>query len=319
MSKLDELRQQSEEADRKVQEIITKQVSGEPTVTPEPPPVVVEPPPVVTPESKPTEDPNSQTWEHRFKTLQGIHKADVKREVDQAIQFQQGQNAMLQSQIQALQAQISAMSAAAPATTATTVKQDRAVTDEFRKDFEDVGDTMGKVEDRAMAAEMAAKEAQQQAAESRKATAALQWERCVERLTGLVPDWETVNASPEFVAYCNEADPVTGERRQKALDVAIGMVSAPRMAAFFNQFKSTQSVVPPVVETPPPVRPKPDVSPSSSRSNPPANKPGKVWKQSEVAAFYTEAVKAKSFSTPEYSRINAEIEKAQAEGRVAPG
>ena len=117
-----QVQQQADEADKKAQEIVAAQ-NGEPTppkaedapITPaaEPAPSpatpTAEPAPTPAQADNPDADPNGQTWEHRYKTLNGMFKAEVKRSVDQAQATVKAQLDAYQSQIQALQAQVTAL------------------------------------------------------------------------------------------------------------------------------------------------------------------------------------------------------------------
>lgn len=323
MNTREKIQKQADEAEKKALEIVNAKqgdqpAKAEPVAAPVNEPVV-EPAkpaePVVPATTKTDDDPNSETWKHKFETLQGIFKAQVKKDVDTAVSAVQGQLSSYQAQVQALQAQVQSLTASKPTDPkASKPGATKVATDEFVKEWGGVGEGIGAVEDKADKALKAAESVQAETAE-------LKWERCLSKLTAQVPDWEAINSSEEFKAYCGEVDPVFGVPRQQALERAEAYMDSAKLASFFNAFKASKTAPAGAEPIPPPVRPKADVSPATSRTSGPAPKTGKVWKESEVAKFYDDATKRKMWSTnpAEYKRIDDEINTARAEKRVVPG
>jgi len=332
-----QIQQQADEADKKAQEIVAAQngqqppakVEDAPVVTPAPEPAPKPDEPTPTPEPTPAPVLQAEDWEHKYKTLNGMYKAEVKRAVDQATATTKVQLDAYQSQIQALQAQIQALMAnpkpegqPEPAAPARTAAGKRVWTEDFRKaqDLGEVGEGVAAVEDRAISAEEKADRALRAVAATQETAANLAMERCLGKLAEKVSDWEAVNDLPEFKAYCLELDPVFGVPRQQALASAEQSMDAVRLANFFNAFKSSGGAASGDVEPiTPPTRPKLDVSPASSRGS--SAKVGKTWRESEVQAFYTGATKNRMWQSQpaEYKRIDDEINAARAAGRVVAG
>lgn len=76
-------------------------------------------------------------------------------------------------------------------------------------------------------------------------------------LTELVPNFETIDVTPEWALWLSEEDENTGLPRQDALDKHIGKADAKRAAQMFKAFEKTL-----------PVPPVPPVAPSGSGAGP---------------------------------------------------
>jgi hypothetical protein len=331
------IQRQADEAEKKAQEIIAAQAGEQkPVEVTEPPVPAVEPVAPVVETVKPSEapiavppaagevkpvdvNPDSDTWKHKYDTLNGIFKARVRTDVEKETAALKGQLESTRAEVQALTAQAQALVAARSSTAELPAKAGKETpkkvgTPEFLKEWGEVGEGVAAVEEKADRA--------LQAVESVLAEAAkVSWERCMTQLSVLVPDWEAINTLEPFKTFCLEYDPRDGIQRQAALDSAARSLDVRGMAEIFNLFKERQVVAAPVHEpTPPPIRPKPDVSPSSKGSGQ-APKAGKAWLESEVQAFYTNATKKKLWATDraEFERIQTEINEARAAGRVVAG
>lgn len=69
-------------------------------------------------------------------------------------------------------------------------------------------------------------------------------ERFYIQLRGLVKDWQTVNKDPAWIDWLEQADPLTGQNRQKLLDIAQSSLDANLVANFFKTFKEGKGEVP---------------------------------------------------------------------------
>lgn len=130
------------------------------------------------------------------------------------------------------------------------------------------------------------------------------------QLGALVPDWQQINQSDEFIAYLKEVDPKSGAENNDYLQQAWQVGDIPRVAVIFNDFKQRLS------KTPEPPPPEP-----TTRASTPNTQAGsrKVWRQSEIneiAKLYQNGrFKGRE---AEYKALRNQIELAAAEGRVDP-
>lgn len=131
-------------------------------------------------------------------------------------------------------------------------------------------------------------------------------------LTRRVPDWETVNADPAWLAWLGEVDPVYGEPRQKALDAASAALSAERAAAIFNAYKATKA---PAKPTRPDDLSKQVAPPKSGGAAAPVAAGPREWTRAQILAHY-DRVRRGELTPDVEARVEAEINAALAEGRV---
>lgn len=135
-------------------------------------------------------------------------------------------------------------------------------------------------------------------------------------LKQLVPDFETINVSPKFLEWLAEEDPVYGEPRQAALDRAANRMDANRTAAVFEAFKRTLPAQAPALVNDlqnqiAPARTGASVVPAQAPSN-------AMISQDSITQFYRNVTRGMYRGREaEAQRIEAEINRAIAEGRVA--
>jgi hypothetical protein len=131
-----------------------------------------------------------------------------------------------------------------------------------------------------------------------------------------VPDWETINVAPAFLAWLAEVDPVYRVPRKAALDRAYNALDSEGVAAVFNAFKATQAPAP--TPSAPGGSLESQVAPSTAGSAPPAPNPQPfVVTQQLINKFYRDQERgAYRGREAEAQRLEAEINRAVAEGRV---
>lgn len=301
-------------------------VNDEDTNTPTPPtdpvaPVVVADPPATV--SKADYDRLEQT----YRTLQGMHKADVSRmrgELDYAHQA-----------IQDLENRIVVQEKANKASSYTPAKYVTA------EDEEEYGDTLGMMRRAAREEAENATHKREQALLERIAQmeAALgnvqntvvpklkdiemgQQEQIKAEFWGAVttnvPDWRTINAKPEFVAWLAEEDPVTGASRQQFLDYARNTYNAPRVIKFFEEYKRTAGGQTPAPRNNTQAQLERMVAPNASRVGGTQTPPDKkIWTRADVTDFYADINKGKyANKLEERKKIENDLFLAQSEGRV---
>lgn len=141
-----------------------------------------------------------------------------------------------------------------------------------------------------------------------------------EKLTDKVPDWETVNASPEFQAWCAKFDPESGHQHQAMLDEAAERLDYVTVAQLFNTWKRSAG------------RPsasdqgarRPDLSEhvtpkksNASTAQAAASGGKKIWTEADINQFYTDVRKGVYRGREdEAARIEADIYAAYSEDRM---
>ncbi len=252
-------------------------------------------------------------WEHRFKTLQGMHNqnmADSKRRLEEANK----QTAELKKQLARLQAEKAAPSV------------DPKDVETFGEDLlgmvqrvvdAKLGHTRAQVDSRIVDLESQVQGTAQAVAGNAEAV-------FFDRLAAMVPDYEAVNAEQGLLDWLTIVDPIYGEPRQAALDRAVNALNPVAVAAIFNTYKATKGGTNP--PQPAPGKPTPQsqlekqASPRGSSSTPPAAPAAskRVYSQHEIAKFYDDVTKGRYRGRQEeMKREEAAINAALAEGRIA--
>lgn len=298
------VQRQAEAADAIVQSIIGAQAAEH---TPEP----VTDPVASAPAPAPSPTPDS-VWEQRYKTLQGIHQAE-KRQIGQAQQALAEKVETLTAQLQELAA---ARTSAEPQTKPQMNPEDverfgsdlvemvqRGAAATIAATTKSFSDTVARLETRLGALEQAVTGVHKQTTETRE-------EQFYTTLSKLVPDWENINASEEFLAWLAEVDPVYGVQRQVGLTAAHQSLRADHAANVFEAFKSSR-------------KPKQDtslmVAPRGTGGSPTPTAPTTpvVVTQREIQQFFHDVARGKyAGREAEAVRREAEINAAVAAGRV---
>ena len=319
MSLPKQVQAQVEEAERL--EALLQQQTEAPADPPKTEEVLEQPAPPVDPASPspppPSETTSEETWQRRYKTLQGKFNAEVPR-LSSQVQDLTRQLADAQSKIDALAKKSEPK---APAKSLVTDKDIEA----FGGDLVDL-------------VKRQAQETAEQLAEERLSRLAEENDILRKQLTGVaerqvsndrevyfaklgtkVPDYEELNVDEGFIAWLEEADPLSGQARQEYLNSAFKGFDVERTAQLFNAYKAT------VAPSAPPAKTinrdlQRQVTPSTSKVTGPTEpqQDTRIWKQSEIAEFYADITKGKyKGEAAEQARIEAQIDQAVAEGRVA--
>jgi len=132
-----------------------------------------------------------------------------------------------------------------------------------------------------------------------------------------VPNWQTINNDQAFKDWLMSEDPLTGATRQQFLSQAQSELNASRVIKFFKEWERTAAGGP----TPAPRKPQEDlqqyVAPGTSRATAPVDQTKKQWTREEISKFYQDSMMGKYNNRPEEkSRIEKDIFAAQAEGRI---
>lgn len=283
------------------------EVVDPPPADPTPPPT--EPAPAA---AAPVEPKNEAYWEHRFNTLEGIHRKTAEQLKTQGEQARQ------------LAAQLESMRQQPPAQV---VPEQPLITDKDASTFgadlvdmarraaqevtRDLVKRLGTLEGFVRSLEPQVKRVKQvedQVNQTRE-------DRFLSELTVAVPDWEAVNADPRWLQWLREYDPVAGSPRQVSLDQAQQALDFRRVTALFKLFKAT--ITPPAAPTP--TVPKPSlarqVAPArTSTVTVPPGQP-KVYSAQDYT-YWLEPKRVHDTDTATLTAMLAEMDKAFGEGRI---
>jgi hypothetical protein len=281
---------------------------AEPPQDPQPQPA--EPTPVE-PTPTPTEPVVAEEkWEQKYKTLKGMYDAEVPR---------------LHADLRELKAQVDSLRKASetkPVEPAKPAAPTKLVTD---ADVEAFGQDLIEVQ-RKVAREVASEfrgELDAMRAENEKlreqltSTGTQVSEASFEqRLYRMVPDFETVNADPKWIAWLNEVDPLLRAPRSSVAQQAFNRGDAEGVAHYVAMFKQTIT----------PVEQKADKTEELERqlqpnrgatSAPTASPKGKVYTNADIEKMFRKAADlGTKGQTDAAKKLEAEIDAAFMEGRV---
>lgn len=287
-------------------------------VTPE-----VTPEPASEPAAAP--EPKKDSWEHRYLSMKGRHDKLVE------------DNRQLTADIAELRRALAHAQAARPAAPApvaglSTKFTAEDLTPEERADYgEDLLKVVDKVAGRKLAEVVGAfeqkfGEIEQKVQGVAQVTQISAKERFGQTLTDRVPNWRELNRDDNFLDWCEEIDPFSGQKRLDLLRNAYNSEDAPRCAAIFQGYlKVANPSAAPRNETT--AAPKPTgkvpleslAAPGRARSTAPDVGPGDkpIIARSEVDKFYSDVQRGKyRGKEAEKDRREAEIFEALNEGRV---
>ena len=288
---------------------------ADPAPTPAEPPQDPQPAPAEPKPVEPTPTPTEpvvaeEKWEQKYKTLKGMYDAEVPR---------------LHADLRDLKAQVDALRKAAetkPVEPAKPAVAEKLVTD---ADVEAFGSDLIEVQ-RKVAREVAAEfrgELDAMRAENEKlreqltSTGTQVSEASFEqRLYRMVPDFETVNADPKWIAWLNEVDPLLRAPRATVAQQAFNRGDAEGVAHYVAMFKKSVAPVEPTADKTTELELQ--IQPNrSATSTPPTSQKGKIYTNAEIEKMFRKAtdlgVKGR---VDEAKKLEAEIDAAFMEGRV---
>jgi hypothetical protein len=311
---------QLEEAERIQRAMTEPPASAEPATATEV--VATEPQPADPPEPPPQPAPavpvetqhDAAYWQHKFKTLEGIHRSAA----DQ-LKAQGEHLRLITAQLEAMRQQTPQPAPVTEQPLVTTQDEEK-----FGSDLVDLARRVTHQEVKAVEKRLQHIEelirrfapqvervgrVEQQVAQTRE-------DRFWGELTDAVPDWETVNQNPAWIAWLGEYDPVAGVTRQESLNAAQAALDHRRVTGLFKLFKATAA------PTPQPTRPNPakaelarQVAPSrtSTVTVPPQ---GEKRYTGQDYTFWFDPRRTADRPTQEVATMKAELDRAHAEGRI---
>ena len=260
------------------------------------------------------------TFEQRYRTLQGMYNADTGR--------LRSENQQLSARLSQLESLIASMPTAAPEPTVA----EKLITD---KDVEEYGDSI-EVMRRVSREEAAAQQrkiaelenlvrqmqtnvlprVEQVAQKQAYSAEQLFWTE----LSTLVPDWRDVNGNTEFHNWLLEVDPLSGTTRQSHLEAAQQAMDARRVANFFSTWKgSSGQAIAQSTRNAPASQLEKQVAPGRSRAgNAPTDQSNaKTYSPADITKFFDDVRKGVyRGKEAERDRIERDIFAAQRDGRI---
>lgn len=276
---------------------------------PEPAPAATDPAPIEVPAPE-TQAPATQPDpnEARWKTLQGINQS-------------------LSNELNALRLEIAELrrtkpAAETPQSTHVEPRVTAADTEAFGPDLVALMRRVAQdelapaIEDRLKAVRAETDEVKRKVTTIDQSTAATKQQAYFQALTAAVPDWETVNAHPDWLGWLARVDPLSGITRQQYLDAALSSANVAQTKALFDAYRGAAPAAPPA----PPTRAellREQVAPSLTRAAPaaPASAAEPSFSQADIGRFYAD-VRRGVYDPAERARIENDINRAVATGRV---
>jgi hypothetical protein len=279
----------------------------------------------VAPKSDTTEQSDSdakpkETWEQKYKTLQGMYNADVPR--------LNAQNRELNSRISQMEELLSTMSNQAPAQPE--VSTDPLITDDDMKEYGDSIDVMRRaareevnaangriahLEKMIQQLQGVVPQVHKVQAQQTQATEQAFWNE----LSSKVPNWQDTNNNEAFQSWLLEVDPLTGISRQTYLEDAQKNLDVGRVANFFTAWGQVNGTPESVAQENRQVNSQLErqVSPGRGRAGRPVAKEGQNYAPADITKFFEDVRKGKyKGREDERGRIERDIFAAQREGRI---
>lgn len=187
---------------------------------------------------------NEDTYEQRWRTLQGMYNAEVPR--------LHSQNRELAARVNELEKLLSSLNTQQPSQASV----EKLITDKDVEEYGDSIDVMRRVSREEAAAYQSRINQLEQLVRNMQASVLPKVEQLSQRqavsaeqvfwseLNSYVPDWRSINESQDFQSWLLEVDPLTGMARQTYLEDAQRNLDARRVANFFTSWSgnSGQSV-----------------------------------------------------------------------------
>lgn len=277
------------------------------------------------------EDPNSETYAQRWRTLQGQFNAEVPR--------LRGANKELQARVAQLETLLSTLSSApAAAPSAQPQSGQKLVTDDDVAEYgesidmmrkvtrEEVGSLQGKIAQlegvianltqsvSGSVIPQVQRVAQQQAASAE--------ERFWGNLAQRVPNWQQINNDKDFQSWLLDIDPLTNTSRQTHLEIAQRDLDVNRVVAFFNAFTAASGKFTPQATAQPnrsASELEKQIAPGRARGSAGGNagQTAKSYTPDDIKKFFNDVRSGRyKGRETERDRIERDIFAAQREGRI---
>jgi hypothetical protein len=315
-----QVQDQLDEAERIEQQISSGQQPPEvvePTI--EEPKDPVEEQPVETPivAEEPVEDDDKkldqelEVWKQKYRTLQGMYDAEVPR---------------LHTQVKELHRSVAELTAKleeVPAPAAAQVAPADLVTDEDVQNYgedlinvqrkiarEAAAETRGELEK--LRADNEALREQLNTTDGKVSEASFET-----KLNRLVPDFDQINASPEWIAWLNEVDPILRAPRMSVAQDAYARGDADAVAYYVSMFKDLKPAEPEVTaadrELAQQIQPNRTAATTAAKTAP----QGRVYSNKDISEMFKRIIELGNRGQhAEATKLEAEIDAAYLDGRV---
>jgi hypothetical protein len=258
---------------------------------------------------------NKDTWEQKYRTLQGMYNNDVPR--------LNSENRDLNSRVAQLETLLGTVNKKeAPAE----APVEKLITEDDVKEYGDSIDIMRKAAKEEFAPELARvnqleenlKQLQAvvpQVQQSQKSTEEKQFWNM---LTQEVPNWNEINSNQDFQSWLLEIDPLTGINRQTYLADAQKKLDVNRVIKFFSTYEQATGTANDARETRSSNSElEKQVAPGRGRSTKPTASEGKTYTPADIKKFFEDVRFGKyKGRDEERGKIERDIFAAQQEGRI---
>lgn len=246
--------------------------------------------------------PKSDEFEQKYRTLQGIFNAEKQKANEAAAQRD--------AEIERLRTELQQLKEASVAKVQFGTDEDRA---NFGDDFVQLverGVDARTQEYRKQVAELKSQLAQvtsqlQQVGENAEVS---RYGAFIADLDNTLPGWRQTNSDPAFIAWLNEVDPISGMVRNDILVRATRAFDLERVRSIFEAYqgKTARSTKQPTLAQ--------QVSPTRGHSSQAGRSP-RVYTEAQIAQFYNDWRKG-VYTDEQAKAIEHEIEQAYAENRI---
>jgi hypothetical protein len=263
---------------------------------------------------------SKDSWEQKYKTLQGMYNADIPR--------LNGTNRELNNRVSQLETLLGTINKEEKAVEPTPVES--LITEDDVKEYGDSIDIMRKAAKEEFAGESArvnkleqdlrqlqmnvVPQVQQVQMEQKTSSENAFWNT----LNQEVPNWNEINSNQDFQSWLLEIDSLTGVSRQTYLEDAQKKLDVKRVVNFFNTWGQANGKVNDARENrKAQTQLAKQVAPGRSRAGQPVSGEGKTYSTSDIKKFF-EDVRFGKFKgrEDEKKRMERDIFVAQREGRI---
>lgn len=260
------------------------------------------------------------TWEQKYKTLQGMYNKEVPR--------LSSENRELSSRVSQLESLLGDLKK--QETPVQEAPVEKLITEDDVKEYGDSIDVMRRAAKEEVAGQLG-RVAQlekeiaelkgvvpqvQQVQQQQKTSSEKQFWDVLNRE---VPNWNEINSNPDFQSWLLEVDPLTGISRQTYLEDAQRKQDAGRVINFFNAFAKVSGVDNSARDksATQSAELQKQVAPKRGRAGQPVNNDAKTYSPKDIEKFFTDVRKGKyKGREDERARMERDIFAAQQEGRI---
>jgi hypothetical protein len=262
---------------------------------------------------------DTETWEQRFRSLEGRYRSDMQRAAERQLQLER----------EAVSRPVTPQGNPPPEAPLITPDE----VQEYGPEFVNLVERVAQQAQRPLLSQISSLQRELEATGRNVAVSAN--DRMHQEMNSRLEGWQAINNHPDFVAWSRLPDIYSGAIRQSLMQDAWNRGDASRVEAFFRGFLAEQGVQVPQGQPAPPagqLQPQPNGSaapvqprvtleslaaPGRARSAPPTPADKPVYTQAQILQFYTDVATGRFHGTPaEQQAIDRDIIAAQHEGRI---